>query len=86
MYSSLYLRFAPKKNWRNLYQIIERSWTTRGKLSYGYFILIDFERAALNHVCQVDPNTELKRFFYHFPSNIWKHIQNRYQDDENFAL
>ena len=52
---------------------------------------MDFERAALNSVCQVHPNTELKGCFYHFSSNIWKHIQNLglqnpYQDDENFAL
>ena len=54
-------------------------------------ILMDFERAALNSVRQVYPNTEFKRCFYHFSSNIWKHIQNlglqnHYQDDENFAL
>ena len=52
---------------------------------------MDFERAALNSVRQVYPNTEFKRCFYHFSSNIWKHIQNlglqnHYQDDENFAL
>ena len=54
-------------------------------------ILMDFERAALNSVGQVYPNTEFKGCFYHFSSNIWKHIQNlglqnHYQDDENFAL
>ena len=54
-------------------------------------ILMDFERAALNSVGQVYPNTEFKGCFYHFSSNIWKHIQNLglqnpYQDDENFAL
>ena len=54
-------------------------------------ILIDFEWAALNSVGQVYPNTEFKGCFYHFSSNIWKHIQNlglqnHYQDDENFAL
>ena len=54
-------------------------------------ILMDFERAALNSVRQVYPNTEFKRCFYHFSSNIWKHIQNlglqnHYQGDENFAL
>ena len=52
---------------------------------------MDSERAALNSVCQVYPNTELKGCFYHFSSNIWKHIQNLgpqnpYQDYENFAL
>ena len=52
---------------------------------------MDFERAALNSVGQVYPNTEFKGCFYHFSSNVWKHIQNfglqnHYQDDENFAL
>ena len=37
-------------------------------------ILMDFERAALNSVRQVYPNTELKGCFYHFSSNISKHI------------
>ena len=37
-------------------------------------ILMDFERAALNSVGQVYPNTEFKGCFYHFSSNIWKHI------------
>ena len=36
--------------------------------------LIDFERAALNSVRQVYPNREFKGCFYHFSSNIWKHI------------
>ena len=36
--------------------------------------LIYFERAALNSVCQVYSNTELKGCFYHFSSNVWKHI------------
>ena len=54
-------------------------------------ILMDFQRAALNSVFQVYPNTEFKGCFYHFSSNVWKHIQNlglqnHYQDDENFAL
>ena len=54
-------------------------------------ILMDFKLAALNSVRQVYPNTELKGCFYHFSSNIWKHIQNlglqnHYQDDENFVL
>ena len=54
-------------------------------------ILMDFERAALNSVRQVYPNTEFKGCFYHFSSNICKYIQNlglqnHYQDDENFAL
>ena len=54
-------------------------------------ISMDFERAALNSVRQVYPNTQFKGCFYHFSSNIWKHIQNlglqnHYQDDENFAL
>ena len=54
-------------------------------------ILMDFERAALNSVCQVYPNSEIKGCFHHFSSNIWKYIQNlglqnHYQDDENFAL
>ena len=54
-------------------------------------ILLDFKLAALNSVRQVYPNTELKGCFYHFSSNIWKHIQNlglqnHYQDDENFVL
>ena len=39
-------------------------------------ILMNFERAALNSVRQVYPNTEFKGCFYHFSSNIWKHIQN----------
>ena len=39
-------------------------------------ILMDFERAVLNSVHQVYPNTESKGCFYHFSSNIWKHIQN----------
>ena len=52
---------------------------------------MESERAALNSVCQVYPNTELKRCFYRFSSNIWKHIQNLglqnpYQGDENFPL
>ena len=37
-------------------------------------ILMDFERAALKSVRQVYPNTEFKGCFYHFSSNIWKHI------------
>ena len=54
-------------------------------------ILTDFKQAALNSVRPVYPNTELKGCFYHFSSNIWKHIQNfgkqnNCQDDENFAL
>ena len=54
-------------------------------------ILMDFERAALNSFGQVYPNIEFKGSFYHFSSNIWKHIenlglQNHYQDDEDFAL
>ena len=54
-------------------------------------ILTDFKQAALNSVRRVYPNTELKGCFYHFSSNIWKHIQNfgkqnNCQDDENFAL
>ena len=53
--------------------------------------LMNFERAALNSVRQMYPNASLKVCFYHFSSNIWKHIQNlglqnHYQDDENFAL
>ena len=53
-------------------------------------ILMDFRRAALNSVRQVYPNTEFKGWFYHFSSNIWKHIQNLglqnyYQDDENLV-
>ena len=52
---------------------------------------MDFERAALNSVCQVYPNSEIKGCFHHFSSNIWKYIQNlglqnHYKDDENFAL
>ena len=52
---------------------------------------MDVERAALNSVGQVYPNTELKGCFQHFSSNIWKHIQNlgqqnHNQDDKNFAL
>ena len=52
---------------------------------------MDFERATLNSVGQVYPNTEFKGCFYHFSSNIWKHIQNlglqnHYQDDQNFGL
>ena len=47
---------------------------------------MDFELAALNSVRQVYPNTELTGRFYHFSSNIWKHIQNHYQDHENCAL
>ena len=54
-------------------------------------ILMNFQRAALNFVRQVYPNTEIKGCFYHFSSNIWKHIQNfglqnPYHNDENFAL
>ena len=54
-------------------------------------VLMNFERAALNSVHQVYPNTEFKGCFYHFSSNVWKHIQNlglqnHYKDDENFAL
>ena len=54
-------------------------------------IFIDFERDALNSVCQVYPNTEHKGCFCHFSSNIQKDIQNlglqnHYQDNENFAL
>ena len=37
-------------------------------------ILINFERVTLNSVCQVYPNTERKGRFYHFSSNMWKHI------------
>ena len=52
---------------------------------------MDFERDALNYVCQVYPNAEYKGCFYHFSSNIWKHIQNlglqnHYQHNKNFAL
>ena len=52
---------------------------------------MDFERAVLNSVRQVYPNTEFKGCFYHLSSNTWKNIQNlglqnHYQDDENFAL
>ena len=54
-------------------------------------ILMDFERAALNSVLQVYPNIEFKECFYHFSSNILKHVQNlglqnHYQVNENFAL
>ena len=54
-------------------------------------ILMDFERAALNSVRQVYPNTEFKGCFNHFSSNICRYIQNiclqnHYRDDENFAL
>ena len=52
---------------------------------------MDFKRASLNSIYQAYLNTEPKGRFYHFSSNIWKHIQNlglqsSYQDDENFAL
>ena len=54
-------------------------------------ILVELKQAASNSVLQVYPNNKLKGCFYHFSSNIWKHIQNlglqnHYQDDENFAL
>ena len=52
---------------------------------------MELKQAALNSVLQVYPNTKLKGCFYHFPSNMWKHIQNlglqnHYQNDKNFAL
>ena len=52
---------------------------------------MNFERAALNSVRQMYPNTSLKVCFYHFSSNIWKHIQNlglqnHYQNDEYLVL
>ena len=54
-------------------------------------ILTEFEQAALNSVCQVYPNTELKRCVYHFSSDIWRHIrnlclQNHSQGGENITL
>ena len=54
-------------------------------------ILMDLERAALNSIQQLYPNTELKVFFYHFSLYIWKYIrklglQNHYQDNENLAF
>ena len=57
----------------------------------NFDILMDFERVALNSVCQVYPNTEFTGCFYHFSSNIKKHVQNlglqnHYQNDESFAL
>ena len=38
--------------------------------NYPTDILMDFERAALNSVCRVYPNIELKGCFYHFSSYI----------------
>lgn len=54
-------------------------------------ILVDFERACINAVAQLDPNIDIKGCFYHLSSNVWKHIQQfgyqqRYNDDQEFAL
>ena len=57
-------------------------------------VLMDFERAALNSVCQVYPNTERKGCSYHFSSNtgwptkmsIFFFGNNFYKNKETFKI
>lgn len=54
-------------------------------------ILVDFERGAINTIQNYFQNVEVKRCFYHFCSNVWKHIQQigfrqRYNEDQGFVL
>lgn len=54
-------------------------------------ILVDFERAAINALSNLQPQLEIKGCFYHLCANIWKHIQSlglqmRYNEEPEFAL
>ena len=60
----MHLRFAPKRNRRNLCQIFTE--VEQNVRNYLTDILMDFERAALNSVCQVYPNIELERILLPF--------------------
>ena len=53
-------------------------------------ILVDFERAAVNSIHNLNPQIEVKGCFYHFSSNVCKRIQNvglqhRYNNDQELA-
>ena len=55
------------------------------------YILVDFEKSAINAINNVNPNVETKGWFYHLSANIWKHVQSlgmqdRYNDEQEFAL
>ena len=54
-------------------------------------ILVNFERAVINSMHNLNPQIEAKGHFFQFPSNVWKRIQNiglhqRYKSDEELAL
>ena len=54
-------------------------------------ILVNFERAVINSMHNLNPQIEAKGHFFQFSSNVWKRIQNiglhqRYKSDEELAL
>lgn len=38
--------------------------------------MTDFKREAINSLCYLQPQLEIKGFFYHLRANIWKHVQS----------
>ena len=53
--------------------------------------LVDFERAAINSIHNLNPQIEVKCCFHYFSSNVWKRIQHvglqqRYSNDQELAL
>ena len=53
--------------------------------------LVDFETAAINAIRNVLLQTDISGCFFHFSSNLWKHIQGtglqeRYMNDPQFGL
>ena len=54
-------------------------------------ISTDFERAEINAIQEIFPNSDMKGCFYRLPSNIWKQVQrvglqNQYIEDVEFEL
>ena len=56
-------------------------------------LLVDYEKAAINAVQNINNRIQVKSSFYHLSSNVWKRIQQfglqqRYNDDQDqeFAL
>ena len=54
-------------------------------------VLVDFEFAAINVFHLIDENVDVKGYFYHLSSNIWKKVQHfglqqSYNEDQEFAL
>lgn len=53
--------------------------------------MVDFERAAMNAIHEVFPDSEIHGCHFHFTQNVWRHIQQvglqkKYNEDADFAL